>query len=133
MSTNENAEQSYWSDVRSAADDLESWVKEQLKDDISNEALREALIDHTHEYVDGHSRVIYTGLAKECVCISPNDGHAVSEGLVGPNDFRDGIPWSALAYCAFEQDIFEELDSRGHDVNRPDEWFAADDDEAVSQ
>ncbi len=94
---------------------------------------RDALFTWIHETVDGCSTVIYTAEAKEYLMKSDNDGRAVSEGLVDASSFRDGIPWSAMAYGALEADVFEALDAIGVDVNDDSEWPREADDESEEE
>lgn len=104
-------EKDYWDDVRGCADSLVERIK--AGEFESTEALHEAV----RQDVDGSARVIYTHLAIECLLYSKYDGRAVEEGLVDASAFKDGIPWSAMAYAAFEQDVYDQLDALGIDVN----------------
>lgn len=90
---------------------------------------REGFYDALWEEVDGHSRVIWTQNAKEAVLVSGNGGAAVEEGLVGPESFRNGIPWSQLAFEAFRMDVLEELGRMGINVNSDDSFGGGDDDD----
>lgn len=117
-------ERDYWDDVRGCAESLVERIKEKTYIKTS-EDLREAI----HNDVDGSARVIYTHLAIECLRFSKYDGRAVEEGLVDASQFKDGIPWSALAYAAFEQDVYDQLDALGIDVNSDTFGLEEDEDE----
>jgi hypothetical protein len=97
----------YFDDVAEAAAYLEGEVTDGSIED------RDAFQERLHEYIDGHQRVIYTHKAIECLMFSDNDGYAIENGLIGTDDFSDGIPWSALAYGAFEQDVLARLGRNG--------------------
>jgi len=94
----------YWQDVRSVTENLREMIE-------SRELETEEDADQwLHETVDGHSRVIYTYNAQQCLLYSDNDGaygdEFGSEGMV-----EDGcIMWSRLAYAAFTADIRETID-----------------------
>lgn len=83
---------------------------------------REALIDWVHESVDSCATVIYTAQAIAYLQSSDNDGRAVDDGLIGPEQFRDGIPWPAMAYGALEADVYEALSAIDVDPNDDSEW-----------
>jgi hypothetical protein len=107
----------YYQDVRDAAESIKDELEGQIKDGEEGESLREWLIEHIDETIDGHSRVIYTASAIECLRFSDNDGAYIddfgTDGVVSDG----GINWSTLAYSAFRQDVIEQLDSMGVDVN----------------
>lgn len=108
-------ERDYWNDVRDAADALKRMIEEGEVTD------RDDFYDRLHEYVDGHERVIYTSQAQECLLFSRHDGDAVEEGLVDASCFKDGVPWSAMAFEAFKQDVLDQLGSmEGIDLNEDD-------------
>lgn len=85
---------------------------------------REDLERYIHETVDGDGWVIYTRKAQAVLLCSSNDGHGVDEGIIDAVSFRDGVPWSQLAYCALEQDLLEQLlddqDEHGVNINEDD-------------
>jgi len=108
----------YYEDVSGYADDIEREARERAK--AGETDLREWLLEYIHETVDGCQRVIYTGLAIETLLFSSNDSAYAddfgTEGMV-----KDGaVNYSALAYCAVERDVIEELERRGLDVNADD-------------
>ena len=108
----QSPEQSYWQDVTDMADQVEEYAKENDWPD------REAIFDYMHDSIDGCGRIIYTQNAKECLVFSRNDGAYVDQfGKEGVTDGQGNLNWSALAYAAFEADVFEELSSRGFDLN----------------
>jgi len=76
---------------------------------------RDQLIEAIDSCADGH--VIYTSQAQECLLYSNNDYAGIDELGADGFDWKSGIPWSQLAYFAFRQDLCEELDSMGIDVN----------------
>lgn len=117
----------YRQDVRDTAQSIIDECKGQYKDGVRGEPLREWLLEHIHETIDGSPRVIYTYLAQECLMESSNDSayfeNFGSEGAVS----KDGINWGALAYCAFEADVIEEMGILDFDVNNPGAGFTDDD------
>lgn len=120
----------YWQDVRDCAESIISELKDRVKDGKRGETLREWLIEHIDESVDGHQRVIYTAKAIECLLYSDNDGVGVDEGLVDPSTFIDGIPWSQLACCAFRADVTERLDAEDIDLNEPEKGLVSEDEDS---
>lgn len=92
----------YSDDVRFAAKNI---IEELLDDDVAGEDWT----DRIDEYLDGHSRVIYTVQAQAALLCSDNDGYGVEEGLVDSSEFKDGIPWSKLAFWAFREDVRNRL------------------------
>ena len=123
MSDNRNIEAEYRDDVRDMAQDIQDWAKENDYPD------RGAVMEYMHESIDGCGRVIYTQRAKECVMVSQNDDAYFTQfGGEGASD-GDGIKWSLLAYCAFEADVIEELDSREFDLNADRPGYVEPDDE----
>lgn len=117
-------EQDYWNDVqgmaRSIIDEISPGVAADGKTPTEpNITTRGDLLTHIHGTIDGCQRVIYTSQAIECLRYSSNDGayfdHFGTEGAVGDS----GINWSALAFCAFRQDVEEQLAAEGCDLNSP--------------
>jgi hypothetical protein len=103
----------YWSDVRGVAEDLKKRLDE---GDFTD---RDDFMEALDETVDGHSRVIYTFEAQQCLLYSENDG-AYAEEMGEAGMVKDGcINWSVLAYFAFRADIIEHLDAIDVDVNDP--------------
>lgn len=86
----------YWQDVRNLAESVRDEWKEQIEQGNEGEPLREWLVEHIHETIDGTQRVIYTWQAQKAVLFSDNDGayieHFGSEGMV---DRGGNINWSA--------------------------------------
>ena len=77
--------------------------------------------------IDGHSRVIYTAKAKECLYASENDG-AYFEDFGSEGAVKDGsLNWSALAFCAFRQDVLEALSADGIELHDEDTFLPGDD------
>ena len=124
----------YRQDVEEMAASILEECREEYNNGTKGEPLREWLLDHIHESIDGCARVIYTAQAKECVCESDNDG-AYAENFGPEGMVTDGcINWSALAYAAFEADVIEELTNRlDFDVNDPTAFFEAEKDEAADE
>lgn len=88
----------YWSDVRGVI----AAAREE-----SFESLEE-LGEWLSETVDGHQRVIYTGLAIETLLFSDNeDSYVDVYGAELPTLDGEALNWSAIAYFAFEADIVE--------------------------
>lgn len=81
----------YHEDVKDLANGIiENILEGELTDDDWS--------DRLHESVDGHQRVIYTAYAQATLM------------LVQSESFKDGIPWSQLAYGALYEDVRERLD-----------------------
>lgn len=91
----------YCQDVRYGA--------ETIIDELLSDEAGEDWSDRIDEYVDGHHRVIYTAQAQATLLCSSNAEYGVTEGLVDRDQFKDGIPWSALAHWAFREDIRDRL------------------------
>lgn len=115
------AERAYSDDVSLFAADIKNELVDRIKDGEEGRTLREWLIEHIDESIDGCSRVIYTSEAKECVMFSDNSGAYFEEfGSEGAVD-TDGIQWSRLAAAAFRADIIEELERIDVNVNDVDD------------
>jgi hypothetical protein len=111
----------YWSDVRSIADSIKDELSRRIKDGERGETLREWLIEHIRETIDGSQRVIYTAQAQECLLYSEHDGQYL-EDFGSDGAVSDGaINWSALAFSAFEADVIEQLGALGVDLNAPED------------
>ncbi len=109
----------YYSDVRDTADNIKAELHSRLADQECGETLREWLLEHIHETIDGSSRVIYTQSAMLGVFASSNDG-AYFDDFGSEGAVEDGaINWSRLCFSAFERDVIEQLESIGVDVNNP--------------
>ena len=88
-----------------------------LEDIVSGEIEdRDDFSTRIHETVDGDGWVIYTWKAKMVLMCSDNSGEGADEGTVDSSEFRHGIPWSGLAYCALERDVIDYLLSEGEKV-----------------
>ena len=123
MSDHRNIEAEYRDDVRDMAQQIQDWAKDNDYPDCDR------VMKYMHESLDGCGRVIYTQRAKECVMMSRNyDAYFTEFGGEGASD-GDGIKWSLLAYCAFEADVIEELDSREFDLNADRPGYAEPDDD----
>jgi hypothetical protein len=114
----ENAAQKrYNDDIRGVVEEFIEMAKD---GDFDDEDAAETWL---HETVDGHSRVIYTAKAQECLCLSSNDDAFVEEfGSTEGAVTKEGINWSTLAFSAFRADINELLDAHDVDPNDPDTW-----------
>ena len=96
-------------------------LAESLVDEMENHD-RDSWLEYMHETIDGHSFCIYTAESQDVIRHSNNDGAAVdnfgADGIV-----QDGqLNWAMMAYCAIEQDVLEEIDRQGHDVNDDDSF-----------
>ena len=114
---------------RDYREDVEGIAKE-IANDVRNGRIvdAEGLQDRLHEDVDGAQRVIYTHQAKLGMLATSNDeAYFDSFGPEGAIT-RDGINWSVLMYAALEQDVIEELERLGVDVNDPQPTEEEDDD-----
>ena len=129
---NENKEESA-EDLLSRAMDLARQAYREHVKDLAQEFLdaivsgdiedRETLYERVAQDVDSDGWVIYTAKAKLVLLVSSNAERGAEEGLV---EFKDGIPWSQLAYCALEQDVMDDLIDMGPalciDINADDLW-----------
>jgi hypothetical protein len=93
----------YWDDVRTMAEDARRAVKDGEVTDA------DGMNDWLWETVDGTGRVIYTAQAMDGLRWSEHDDAYFDEGLYCEEDFRDGIPWSKLMFCAMLADVREDL------------------------
>ncbi len=84
------------------------------------------LVDYINETCDGSEWVIYTFKARLVLLVSDNEDAGIEALGADGFDWSAGIPWSALAYFAFEMDVSEALDRvEGFDRNsEPEEWTA---------
>ena len=123
------SDQTYPEVVAEAAENLIDELRDEFKEGITGEALSEILLERLWENCDSHQWVIYTALAKQIMCESRNSGAYAEnygdEGMVADGDLQ----WSRLAYAALEQDILEELNRIGFDLNDPEAYFEESDDE----
>lgn len=110
----------YWDDVRGMAED----ARQAVKDGDVNDT--EELENWLNESIDGYGRVIYTARAMDGLRWSDNDEAYFDEGLYCEEDFRDGIPWSKLMFCALMADVRDTLGDL-------DELFTAEDDDAEAE
>ena len=119
MENEKDEGQQYTADVEYMAQSVKQELLDRVKEGESGEDLREWLIEHLDESIDGSARVIYTWKAKMCMVYSSNESayfdEMGGEGACG----KDGINWSALAYFAFRADVIEELERLGVDFNAP--------------
>ncbi len=109
----------YQKDVSDTADSIRSELNDQIADGEYGESLREWLIEHIHETIDGAGRVMYTAQAMECVRYSNNDGAYFEEFGTDGAVTNGTINWSALAFAAFQADVQEDLTGDGVDLNAP--------------
>jgi hypothetical protein len=106
----------YWSDVRDVAEEfIKMWNAGDFDD-------RDEAIEWIDQSVDGAARVIYTAQAADCLRYSDHDDAGIDELGAEAFNFKDGMPWSALAYFAFRADIIEQIgcgvtDLDGVDIN----------------
>jgi hypothetical protein len=110
----------YWDDVRGMAED----ARQAVKDGDVNDT--EELENWLNESIDGCGRVIYTAQAMDGLRWSNHDEACFDEGLCCEDDFRDGIPWSKLMFCALLADVRDTLGCL-------DELFTAEDDDAEAE
>ena len=116
------ARQAYYAEINELADDVISEARDNATSgDWTDE---DDLRTYIHERIDGHAWVIYTARAQMVCLASDNDGAGMDDGLIDPASFKDGIPWSQLAYCAMERDLYEQLDALDFDYNDPASWKA---------
>ena len=105
----------YYGDIRSMAEDLAKEIK------TGTIETREDLMDRIHEDVDGNQWVIYTRRAQVVLLVSDNDSAGPDSLGAEGFDWKDGIPWSQLAYFAVEQDLIEALGAEdGIEINEDD-------------
>lgn len=103
----------YYETVRYAAHGIiDDWYNREITD-------REDLLERISEMCDGHRQVIYLGNAIDTLRFSDNDSIGIEELGIDGFDFKSGIPWSQLAYWAFEADVKERIESLGLDLNEP--------------
>jgi len=103
--------QDYFDDVELMAESLkDDWKSGDYED-------RDSFIEHIDEVINGCNRVIYTQKAAECLMVSDNDSEAVDQLGPGGIDWKNGFPWSQLAYFAFRQDVIKKLDEIGIDID----------------
>jgi hypothetical protein len=97
------AEREYRDTVQGIVEDLKRAIKDKEIEDS------DGVHDWLHDTIDGHHDVIYTACAQEIVRQSRNDG-AYFDQFGDEGAVKDGaINWSALAYCALEADVMEEI------------------------
>lgn len=104
-------QRAYYDDVKGLASSIKEYYD---RGEISD---REHLIERIDETVDGCARVIYTRSAQEALFISRNDNAGIEALGADGFDWKDGIPWSGLAYFAVHADVIEALEEMGLDVN----------------
>jgi hypothetical protein len=109
----------YYTDVKDMAREL---VKSCREGEIEDQ---DALQDRIHEDVDGSQWVIYTARAQVVMLVSDNDGAGPDECGAGGFEWKDGVPWSQLAYFAMRADLVEQIEAEGLDVNDDSEWRPA--------
>jgi hypothetical protein len=103
----------YVEDVDGLAKDL----KRQIDEGEITDA--EELSDRMHEAVDGTQRVIYTAQAQLGLVFS-NNSSAYADEMGEEGLVRDGdVNWSGMMFMAMQQDVIEELERLGVDVNDP--------------
>lgn len=101
--------------ARHVTDLVEDIVDAIKRGDIED---RDGLYTYVHETVDGDGWVIYTAKAQLVAMVSSNSEAGMEEGLIDTRSFKDGIPWSQIAYCALERDVMDELSTvDGIDIN----------------
>lgn len=107
----------YWSDVRGVASEfLKMWHSGYFDGD------RDEAIEWIEQSVDGSQRVIYTSQAADCLRYSDHDDAGIDELGAESFNFKNGFPWSQLAYFAFRADIIDQItagidDLDGVDIN----------------
>lgn len=109
----------YYQDTVDLATSIRDELNGRLKEQEYGESLREWLMEHIDETIDGTQRVIYTMQAKLGVISSDNDGAYFEEfGEEGAVE-DGGINWSRLCYSAMRADVLKELERLDVDVNSP--------------
>lgn len=109
----------YYEDVNGVAAEFDSmWKRGEFND-------RDSAIEWLEQTTDGHARVIYTHQAQTCLLVSKNDSAGPDELGADSFNFKDGMPWSALAYWAFLADIKEAItvDMNDDPPSEGDEWI----------
>jgi len=108
----------YWKEIENLGKEV---IQEcQSGDWSTGEQCREAMLDWIHETLDSHHSVIYTGEAMDVLRHSRNDS-AMIDNFGSDGVMKDGqLNWSAMAYCAMEEDLMEWLhQADDFDVNDP--------------
>lgn len=111
----------YYSHVRDTAREL---VEECRSGEIAD---REALIERIDQECDGTEWVIYTQKAQVVLLVSENDSAGIDDLGADGFDWSAGVPWSQLAYFALRQDLYEQLEAEGLDVNDDSDWQSDED------
>jgi hypothetical protein len=112
----------YWRHVRVLADEVKENATRRVREDgdDANEAVSECL----HEAVDGSAWVIYTRRNFDVLRYSENDDAALGMGVESIAT-RDGVNWAALAYCALEADVCDQLSDLVNELESPADDEAA--------
>lgn len=110
----------YYSDVRSIAQEIAGELTEKLKAGERGEKLREWLLERSDSAVDSHYRIVYTWQSQKVLLFSDSSGAYIEnfgdEGIAEGGD----IAWSKLAWAAMREDVREQLEAEGIDINEPD-------------
>jgi hypothetical protein len=110
----------YRADIRGIVEEIKSELKTRLEAGEGGEPLREWLIEHIEQTIDGHHNVIYTAAAQRVLLFSDNSGAYVDDfGDEGLSEGGD-IAWNRLAWAAMRADVNDLLDANSIDVNEPD-------------
>ena len=118
-------ENAYRNHVHFIASEVIDLARDQYNAGTDEESLREWLSERIWEMIDGDAWVIYTFKAK-CVLICSDNAEAYSDQF-GDISTEDGMFWSKMAFAALYQDVIEQLDSEGFEVNDPTTFFDTDD------
>lgn len=105
----------YFTMVREHAESLAEDIKDRER--FPN---RESLVDRIQEDCNSHEWVIYTFKAQLVLMCSDNASAGIDSLGADGFDWSAGIPWSQLAYFAFQADLYESLDAAGVDLNDDD-------------
>lgn len=98
-----NSERAYRDTINSIIADVKGKI---AAGTITNE---DEAREYIEQMIDGHHDVIYTACAQDILRHSKNDEAYFAEGLFDARSFRDGIPWSQLAYFALLADVMGEI------------------------
>lgn len=113
----------YFSHCRDTAKELADDCRSGEIEDV--DALRERI----HEECDGDGWIIYTQKAQIVLLVSDNDSAGMDSLGADGFDWSCGVPWSQLAYFAYEADLYQHLESEDIDVNDDSEWRETNDDD----
>lgn len=102
--------------VNDLVDSIAAELRNRLNDGECGATLREWLLDHLHETIDGSQHVIYTARAREVLERSSN-AHAYADNFGDPEE----ATVNQLAYAALYQDVIDRMFERDINPNAPDD------------